>query len=181
MEGWAPPPEGSILPRSRVSSELSKYRQELIEIVRSQGLVETDEPLQLASGDWSRYFVDGKAALARGADLNKAAIALIELAAEAQVEFDAVGGLTMGADQFAHAVAMVHQDVEWFSVRKAPKDRGTRRLIEGSRLGPDRRVLLVDDVLTTGATCGDAARALKRAGAARVVVVVIARTERPTL
>src|SRR5665213_2296173 len=143
MEGWAPPPEGSILPRSRVSSELSKYRQELIEIVRSQGLVETDEPLQLASGDWSRYFVDGKAALARGADLNKAAIALIELAAEAQVEFDAVGGLTMGADQFAHAVAMVHQDVEWFSVRKAPKDRGTRRLIEGSRLGPDRRVLLV--------------------------------------
>ncbi len=44
-----------------------------------------------------------------------------------------------------------------------------------------RTVLLVDDVLTTGATCGDAARALKKAGAARVVVVVIARTERQTL
>jgi ComF family protein len=44
-----------------------------------------------------------------------------------------------------------------------------------------RTVLLVDDVLTTGATCGDAARALKRAGAARVVVVVIARAERSTL
>ena len=44
-----------------------------------------------------------------------------------------------------------------------------------------RTVLLIDDVLTTGATCGDAARALKKAGAVRVVVVVIARTERQTL
>ena len=42
-------------------------------------------------------------------------------------------------------------------------------------------MLLIDDVLTTGATCGDAARALKKAGSARVVVVVIARTERTTL
>jgi ComF family protein len=43
-----------------------------------------------------------------------------------------------------------------------------------------RTVLLVDDVLTTGATCGDAARALKKAGAARVITVVIARAERRT-
>ena len=54
------------------------------------------------------------------------------------------------------------------------RSRTNRRLI-------GRTVILVDDVLTTGATCGDAARALKKAGAARVVVVVIARTERQTL
>ena len=44
-----------------------------------------------------------------------------------------------------------------------------------------RTVLLVDDVLTTGATCGGAARVLKQAGAARVIVSVVARTERTTL
>jgi ComF family protein len=52
--------------------------------------------------------------------------------------------------------------------------RANRRLV-------GRTVLLIDDVLTTGATCGDAARALKKAGAARIVVIVIARTERQTL
>lgn len=54
------------------------------------------------------------------------------------------------------------------------KSRAGRELI-------GRTIILVDDVLTTGATCGDAARALKEAGAAWVVVVVIARTERQTL
>ena len=39
------------------------------------------------------------------------------------------------------------------------------------------RVLLVDDVLTTGATCSEAARVLKRAGAESVAAVVIARAQ----
>jgi ComF family protein len=40
-------------------------------------------------------------------------------------------------------------------------------------------VLLVDDILTTGATAGAAARALKGAGAVRVVLATIARAEGP--
>jgi len=54
------------------------------------------------------------------------------------------------------------------------------RVRRNVRLG-GRTVLLVDDVLTTGATCGAAARALKQAGATRVVAIVIGRTEKTTL
>jgi len=37
-------------------------------------------------------------------------------------------------------------------------------------------VLLVDDILTTGTTCSEAARVLKQSGAARVAVLALART-----
>ena len=59
--------------------------------------------------------------------------------------------------------------------QRARSIRGAFRARGGDLKG--RSVFLVDDVLTTGATCGAAARALKRAGAARVVAVVIARAE----
>ena len=59
---------------------------------------------------------------------------------------------------------------------RAERLRGAFRARTGPSLA-GRTVLLVDDILTTGATCGSAARALKSAGAARVVAVVIARAE----
>jgi predicted amidophosphoribosyltransferase len=61
-------------------------------------------------------------------------------------------------------------------VERAERLRGAFRCRPDRRL-KGRTVLLIDDILTTGATCGAAARALKGAGAARVVAVVIARAE----
>ena len=61
----------------------------------------------------------------------------VDLAARDGVEFEAAGGLTMGADHFAHGIAMV-ADCEWFVVRKAPKGRGTDKVVEEvSYEGPD--------------------------------------------
>jgi orotate phosphoribosyltransferase len=133
-----------------------------------QGLTVAEQPLTLASGELSRHFIDAKAALARGADLREACEILV--ASVADVEFDAVGGLTMGADHFAHGVAML-ADCEWFVVRKAPKGRGTNKRVEGADLRPGTRVLLVDDVVTTGGSIQDAHAAVEETGA-RVVAAV---------
>jgi orotate phosphoribosyltransferase len=150
---------------------LSDQRQRLIEIVREKGLLELEKPVQLASGDWSRFFVDGKHALASGPDLRLACEALINLAEKLGIEFNAVGGLTMGADQFAHGVALL-TGCDWFVVRKAPKGRGTNKLIEGAQLRPETRVLLVDDVVTRGESIQQACAAIRGKTSARIVGAV---------
>lgn len=153
------------------SDALSDLRERMVDVVRG-GLTELEEPVQLASGDRSRFFVDCKKALARGSDLKMAGQALIELVDELNVTFDAVGGLTMGADALAHAVAML-TNTGWFSVRKVEKNRGTRKRIEGAELGRDRRVLLVDDVVTRGGSIFDALAAIRATGAQVVAAVTL--------
>ncbi|MDZ7732756.1 MAG: orotate phosphoribosyltransferase [Acidimicrobiia bacterium] len=141
---------------------LSGRREQVIEVVRRRGLRRFDEPVELSSGELSHDFVDGKAALAHGDDLDLACRALLDELGS--IEFDAVGGLTMGADQFADVIAVLaHRD--WFVVRKAPKGRGTDRLVEGADIGPGRRVLLVDDAVTTGGSIRQAHDVVTERGA----------------
>lgn len=138
--------------------------------MRTEGLTVFDEPVRLASGRLSRVFIDAKAALRRGDDLRLACEALVELAGD--VTFDAVGGLTMGADQFAHGIAIV-TGCEWFVVRKEPKGRGTNKLVEGAQPGPGTRVLLVDDVVTTGGSIQKAYGVIRDLGATVVAAVTL--------
>ncbi len=52
--------------------------------------------------------------------------------------------------------------------------RGSFRVTNGYHF-TDARVLIVDDIMTTGATAQDAARALRSSGAARITLSVVAR------
>lgn len=141
-------------------------RSQLLEVVRELGLIQFDEPRQLSSGEMSRDFIDAKRALAAGSDLRLACQVIAESIATQGIEFDAVGGLTLGADQFSHGIATwLADDTEWFVIRKKPKGRGTDQLVEGAQLRSGSRVLLVDDVVTTGGSIQQAYRNVIDTGA----------------
>lgn len=91
-------------------------------------------------------------------------------------DYEAVGGLTLGADPVAtammHVAAQRGQNIDSFVVRKAEKQHGLQRRIEG----PDvkgRRVIAVEDTSTTGGSVLTAVEALREAGAIVVGVAVI--------
>lgn len=91
-------------------------------------------------------------------------------------EFDAVGGLTLGADPVAtailHAAASRNRPVDAFIVRKTEKRHGLQRRIEGPSVA-GRRVVALEDTSTTGASVLTAVEALREAGAEVVGVSVI--------
>ncbi len=144
----------------------------VVRLLRERGYVRREEAFQLTSGQWSHDYVDGKRALAAGADLKTAAEAVVSLAAEEGVAFDAVGGLTMGADPLAHAVAVV-SGASWFSVRKEAKGHGRKQRIEGAAIGPGTRVLLIEDVTSTGGSMLQALDAVEETGAQVVLATTL--------
>lgn len=141
-------------------SSLEEMREELLVVVKDRGHRHFEEPVQLRSGELSHDFIDGKVACANGRHLELACRTILALAERHDVAFDAVGGLTMGADHFSHGVALL-SGTDWFTVRKQPKGRGTNQRVEGHPLQPGDRVLLVDDVVTTGGSIQAAYEAVR--------------------
>jgi len=122
----------------------------------------------LASGRESSHYVD-----ARLTTMSPEGLAVIgPLALEAirarGWHVDAVGGLTLGADPISYATALASVTtpplVRAFTVRKEAKQHGTGRLIEGPMREGDR-VVVIEDVITTGGSALRAAEAIQRAGA----------------
>ena len=84
---------------------MSSLQQQAIEIIKSKGLRRLEEPIQLASGAMSQDFVDGKLATAHFDDLEIASRAIVDGVLLQGVEFDAVGGPTLGADALTIGIA----------------------------------------------------------------------------
>lgn len=152
---------------------MTDLRSRALNVVK-RGLEYRDEPFELASGELSHDYIDAKLAVSRGADLETVCRAIIELVAQQGVEFDAVGGLTMGADALAHGTAML-SDKEWFSVRKDAKSHGKTSLLVGAEI-LGKRVILVDDVVTTGNSIAEALTQIE--GDAGEVVLAVALVDR---
>lgn len=136
-----------------MATELEKMRTSLISVVLRDGYERRDEPFHLSSGGMSHDYVDGKRAVATTERLKLLGHVIHGICVEEGVSFEAVGGMTMGADPIALSVVMTAPEGDeksWFSVRKEPKGHGTGQSIEGPRLAAGTKVLLVDDVVTTG-------------------------------
>lgn len=151
---------------------LGDERQTLRELLRARS-VRTGE-FVLASGATSSYYIDARLTTMSGSgQLLIGRRGLAEIDAHSWSP-DAVGGLTLGADPvayaIAHAAAVAGRTIDAFTVRKQAKEHGTGRLIEGN-LRKDSRVLIVEDVITTGDSALRAARAVEEFGA-RVIGVL---------
>jgi|SRR5579872_6656787 len=146
--------------------------EQLLELVREKGYERRDEPFPLSSGGVSRDYVDLRRAVAAGPDLELAARSVARRLAEEGVEFDVIGGMTMGADPVAHAVALV-TGRSWFSVRKAAKEHGRRQRIEGASLRPGMRAVVMEDTVSTGRSLFEAMDVVAETGAEIVAAVTL--------
>ena len=158
--------------RSAPQRPLSDLRADLARLILDFGYERREEPFQLSSGGTSHDYIDAKRAIAKGSRFGLVAEAIRSLALSHQVTFEAAGGMTMGADPIGVAVAML-TDTEWFSVRKASKGHGRQRRIEGKEFGPGVRVLLVDDVITSGRSILEALDALQEVDAKVVLATTL--------
>jgi orotate phosphoribosyltransferase len=151
-----------------VTDDRAALRQEILDKAVVHGRV------VLSSGREADYYVD-----LRRVTLDATAAPLVGrvmLDLTSGLEYDAVGGLTLGADPVAtamlHAAAATGRRLDAFVVRKCEKAHGLQRRIEGPDVA-GRRVLAVEDTSTTGGSVLTAVEALREAGADVVGVAVI--------
>lgn len=126
-----------------------------------------DKGFRLASGELSPFYVDCRALMAH--PQARRLVADLAYEALADIEFDCLGGLELGAIPIAitisdfACVASPQRVWRTFVVRKQPKDHGLGKLIEGS-INPTDRALIVDDVLTSGGSLLKAVGVAREAG-----------------
>lgn len=151
---------------------MTDAREQLLDQIRTKAVVHGK--VVLSSGREADYYVDLRRVTLDGVAAPLVGEVMLDLTRD--LAYDAVGGLTLGADPVAtamlHAAAARGQHLDAFVVRKAEKAHGLQRRIEGPDVA-GRRVLAVEDTSTTGGSVMTAVEALREAGADVVAVAVI--------
>lgn len=148
------------------------YRDRAIRMMRDLATRRRDEPVTLSSGEQTWVYLDVKGVLTRRWQMNLAADAMLRHVE--QFRPTAIGGPTMGADVLSHVMisrAWNNEQLAWFSVRdKRKTTHGLGLWIEGHRLGPDDRVVITDDVASTGRSLVEAYERVTETGATVVAI-----------
>jgi orotate phosphoribosyltransferase len=159
-------------PDSQVGSPFVADRDELLTMIRDLAVVHGE--VILSSGQRADWYIDLRRVTLEGRAAPLAGRVMLD--ATEGLNYDAVGGLTLGADPVAtammHAAAARGRTLDAFVVRKSEKAHGMQRRIEGPDVA-GRRVLAVEDTSTTGGSVLTAVDALTEAGADVVGVAVI--------
>jgi len=132
--------------------EIRNAKERLIEIILERSFKYSDDPLfTLVSGRKSNYYFNCKPTTLDPEAMNLIGEILFAMLADSEVT--AAGGLTLGADPIANALAVISfqkgKPIRSFIVRKDVKDHGTKSGVEGN-VRPGERVAILDDVITTG-------------------------------
>jgi orotate phosphoribosyltransferase len=147
-------------------------REELLNEIKQHAVVHGD--FVLSSGQRASWYIDLRRILLSGRIAPLAGRVMLDVTAD--LRYEAVGGLTLGADPVAtammHAAAQRGRPLDAFVVRKSDKAHGLQRRIEGPDVA-GRRVLAVEDTSTTGGSVLTAVQALREAGAEVVGVAVV--------
>jgi orotate phosphoribosyltransferase len=151
-------------------------REELRDILKKRSILKGD--FTLVSGRKSSYYINGKMTTLHSRGLYLSAKLLLEKLGT--VEYDGFAGPTIGADPIIGALLALSAERglerEGFLIRKEAKDHGTKNLVEGN-LKRGMRIVLLEDVATTGGSLIKAARAVEGAGGTIVAVFTIVDRE----
>ncbi len=143
-----------------------KEKEELKELIKKYSLKVSDEPIyKLVSGKLSRFYVDLKQVTFDPYGINLIGKVVYDFIKEFSIE--GVGGLTLGADPIAYSVVFESfkngRVIYPFVVRKEQKQHGTGKRVE-TKLQKNAKVLVIEDVLTTGGSSLKAVNACKEEG-----------------
>jgi len=133
------------------------------------------EKITLSSGKQSDYYIDARLVTLTSEGSYLSANIILDMVKND--DYQAIGGPTIGADPLVGAIATLgfinKNPINTFVVRKKPKAHGKQRQIEGPNLAPSSKVILIDDVATTGGSLVDAVNLLKQESINVVKAIVI--------
>ncbi|OHE59560.1 MAG: orotate phosphoribosyltransferase [Thermodesulfovibrio sp. RBG_19FT_COMBO_42_12] len=150
-------------------------KNRLIELIIENAFKYSEEPVfKLVSGRISNYYFNCKAVTLHPEGMYLIGNLIFDLIKDLNIK--GIGGLTLGADPMAYAVAYTSfqkgMPIEAFVVRKTPKSHGTMLWIEGN-IKRGNRVVIVDDVITTGKSTIEAINRAKEEGLQIVKAIVL--------